>query len=124
MKNFSTLATILTLALCAGTTCLAQDPPSAQDARKPGSTPKPAATVPTDEAGIKRCIEERLAAAPSLAGQKITVEVRNKFPRLTGKVQNSRMKGTATRIANGKSCGGRQTVNDLEAAEITPIKKQ
>ena len=113
MKTLTTITTILTLALLASI-APAQDKSSAPKPKAKQSE-KVSAAAPTDAAGIKTCIEQRLANAPSLSGQKITVTVLGKVPRLTGKVATSTQKGTATRIAKSKTCGGSGVMNDLEA---------
>lgn len=68
-----------------------------------------------DDQKVQTCIVERLAAAKSLAGQKITVVVKDNVPTLSGQVEDSRQKGTATRIAHSKACGAEKPINKIEA---------
>src|SRR6476646_1169194 len=73
------------------------------------------ATAPKDDAGIQKCIGDKLAASASLKSQGITAAVSNGTATLTGKVKNAGSKGAATNIA--KSCGAKSVTNDITIAE-------
>ena len=78
------------------------------------------------DALTKVCVEQRLAAAPSLAGQPITVSVFEGIATLRGTVADTRKKGTATRVAKSKTCGATKAINKLNAQttiKIQPKKK-
>jgi len=74
------------------------------------------ATAPKDDAGIQKCIGDKLAASASLKSQGITAAVSNGTATLTGKVKNAGSKGAATNIA--KSCGAKSVTNDITIAEL------
>jgi|GEM_PF-6562458 len=74
-----------------------------------------------DDKEVQACIAERLANSKSLAGQKITVVVKDNVPTLSGQVEDSRQKGTATRIAHSKVCGAEKPVNQIKAKVSRPF---
>src|SRR5438128_7119127 len=74
-----------------------------------GKQPEANATISTDDAGIQKCISEKLAAAPSLKSQGFTVSVSGGVATLTGNAKNAGSKGSATMIA--KRCGAQSVVN-------------
>jgi len=57
------------------------------------------ATAPKDDAGIQKCISDKLAASASLKTQGISATVSNGTATLTGKVKNAGSKGAATNLA-------------------------
>lgn len=85
-----------------------------------GQTPSKTYT----DADIKTCVSTRLADAPSLAGETITITVEHGLVTLTGKISDSRKKATATRIARSKTCGATEADNRLQAAQKIAISKK
>ena len=73
-------------------------------------------TAPKDDAGIQKCISDKLAASASLKTQGITAAVSNGSATLTGKVKNAGSKGAATNIA--KSCGAKTVNNNIAINEL------
>ena len=77
----------------------------------------------SSDADIKTCVEQRLGAAKSLAGERITVSVKDGLVTLTGSVSDSRKKATATRVARGLACAATEADNRLEAKRKLNIRK-
>ena len=74
------------------------------------------ATAPKDDAGIQKCISDKLAASASLKTQGISATVSNGTATLTGKAKNAGSKGAATNVA--KSCGAKSVTNNITIAEV------
>lgn len=74
------------------------------------------ATAPKDDAGIQKCISDKLAATASLKTQGITAAVSNGTATLTGQAKNAGSKGAATNIA--KACGAKNVTNNITIAEV------
>jgi osmotically-inducible protein OsmY len=104
----SSLLLLVTLALGAA----AQEATKEKAKDKAKSEARKAA-MPTDDAGIQKCITDKLAASASLKEQSITVAVSNGEVTLTGAVKTVGSKGAATRIA--KNCGAKKVANNLTA---------
>jgi len=81
-----------------------------------GNSKSSKAAAPKDDAGIQKCISEKLAASASLKTQGITVAVSNSTATLTGQAKNAGSKGAATNIA--KSCGAKSVTNNITIAEV------
>lgn len=80
-------------------------------------------TIFADDATIKTCVVEHLAKAKSLAGETITVMVKDNAVTMTGQVKTARQKGTATRVAKAKACGASAVKNELTALEPLNLRK-
>jgi osmotically-inducible protein OsmY len=87
--------------------------------------PKPQkVSMPTTDADIQKCIEEKFASAASLKDKKPTVSVSGGVAIITGEAKNGGAKGAATKIA--KSCGAKEIKNNLTVAASTkkPTEKK
>ncbi len=91
---------------------------TAQDMqKKPDAKPKAAKTkaaMPTTDADILKCIQDKFANAASLKDKPPSVTVANGVATITGEAKNGGAKGAATRYA--KSCGAKQVKNDMTMA--------
>lgn len=90
--------------------------------KKPTKAQK--ASMPTTDADIQKCIEEKFASAASLKDKKPTVSVSGGVATITGEAKNGGAKGGATRIA--KSCGAKEIKNEMTVAASTkkPMEKK
>jgi len=89
---------------------------SAQEMQKKTSEAKPAKTkktVPTTDAEIQKCIEEKFANAASLKDKKPGVTVSGGVATITGEAKSGGAKGAVTNMA--KSCGAK-VKNDMTVA--------
>ena len=84
-----------------------------------GLSKSPELAPPVDDAGIQKCIEDKLAASASLKTEGISVSVANGVATLTGHVKNAGSKGAATNLA--KSCGPKSVANNITVATSVPI---
>lgn len=105
MKQLLTL--ICGLCLTA-TLAFAQDAQPAQGemVKKSKKTEK---AMPTADPDIQKCIQDRLANAPKLKSEPITVAVANGEATLSGNVKAG--KGSVTSMA--KSCGAKKVTNNI-----------
>lgn len=103
----SSLVLVSALALVA----VAQDPTPAKSGMEKAKTTKKVAAVPTDDAGIQKCITDKLAASAALKGEGFTVTVKDGEATITGTTKIAGRKGGATRIAKG--CGAKKVVNNV-----------
>lgn len=91
-------------------------PPKPQTAgkqTKPAKPAKPAKvtkTVPTDDAGIQQCIQERLSKT-KMAGEGFQVAVSGGAATFTGSTKVAGHKGGVSGLA--KSCGAKSVVNNI-----------
>ncbi|MEP7272084.1 MAG: BON domain-containing protein [Acidobacteriota bacterium] len=112
------------VALCAALAlCVVAKAPTKTISKTAQKTPvahltKAKPVVKTD-AEIQSCIEQKLAAAPRLKDQHLTVAVVNGVSTFTGVAKNAGSKGSVSGLA--KSCGARSVVNHItvEAAMKT-----
>ncbi len=91
----------------------------AQEMQKQPATPKakPAkakAAMPTSDADIQKCIQDRFANSPSMKDKPPTVSVSGGVATITGEAKNGGQKGAATRSA--KSCGAKEVKNEMTVA--------
>ena len=84
-----------------------------------GLNKSPGILAPVDDAGIQKCIQDKLAASATLKSEGITVSVTNGVATLTGRVKNAGSKGAATNVA--KSCGPTSVANNITVATAAPI---
>ena len=77
---------------------------------KPPKTPKTPKVVPTDDAGIKTCIEGELAKS-KMAGEGFAATVNGGAATFTGATKVPGHKGGVSGI--GKSCGAKSIVNNI-----------
>ena len=91
---------------------------TAQEMQKqPAPKPKPAkakAALPTSDADIQKCIQDRFANAPSMKDKPPSVSVSGGVATITGEAKNGGQKGSATRSA--KSCGAKEVKNEMTVA--------
>ena len=81
-----------------------------------GNSNSSKANAPKDDAGIQKCISDKLAASASLKTQGITAAVSNGTATLTGQAKNAGSKGAATNIA--RSCGAKSVTNNITIAKV------
>jgi osmotically-inducible protein OsmY len=98
------LSVISLLATCAINVVAQEKKPDAKPAKA-----KPA--MPTSDPDIQKCIDDKLANAPSLKDKKPTVTVSGGVATITGEAKNGGAKGAATGIA--KRCGAKEVKNEL-----------
>ncbi len=110
MKKFSVFVAAICLAAFVSLGVSAQTKPADAKPAKPAKAEKPK-PAPKSDAEIQQCITDKLAAAPKLKDQKITVSVSGGVATLTGEVSNGGSKGAATKIC--KSCGAKSTKNNI-----------
>jgi osmotically-inducible protein OsmY len=93
---------------------------SAQEMQKqPKAKPaKEKAAMPTSDADIQKCIQERFANAQSMKEKPPTVSVSGGVATITGEAKNGGQKGSASRMA--KACGAKEIKNEMTVA---PKKK-
>lgn len=117
MKKTLVLLSSLTLIVLLALSATAQEMQ-----KKPPKTQK--ASVPTTDADIQKCIEEKFANAASLKDKKPSVSVSGGVATITGEAKNGGAKGGATKIA--KSCGAKDVKNEMTVAASTkkPTEKK
>jgi osmotically-inducible protein OsmY len=91
----------------------------AQEMQKQPAAPKakPAkakAAMPTSDADIQKCIQDRFANSPSMKDNLPKVSVSGGVATITGEAKNGGQKGAATRSA--KSCGAKEVKNEMTVA--------
>ncbi|NOT58787.1 MAG: BON domain-containing protein [Acidobacteria bacterium] len=79
--------------------------------KKPAKAKK---AMPTTDAEIQKCIEERFANSESMKGNPPKVTVSGGVATITGEAKNGGQKGGATRSA--KSCGAKEVKNEMTVA--------
>lgn len=91
----------------------------AQEMKKtPAAKPdKAKAVVPTSDADIQKCIQDKFANAPSMKDKAPTVSVSGGVATITGEAKNAGQKGSASRMA--KACGAKEIKNEM----TMPMKK-
>lgn len=77
------------------------------------------ADKPTTDPDIQKCLQDRLANAPKLKSETITVAVANGEATLTGNVKAG--KGSVTSMA--KSCGAKKVINNIVQESTAKPKK-
>lgn len=95
----------------------------AQNTAKPAKTktpkaPKAAKVVPTDDAGIQKCINDKFSTQEKMKAYGLSATVSGGVATLTGTVPNGGAKGNATRTA--KRCGAKSVTNNIT---VTPKPK-
>ncbi len=100
---------------------------SAQEMQKKTSEAKTAKTkpaLPTIDADIQKCTDEKFANAASLKDKKPSVSVSGGVATITGEAKNGGAKGAATKIA--KSCGAKDVKNNMTvaASDKKPTEKK
>lgn len=106
-----TLITLLTLSV------------TAQDMqKKPAKTQK--ASMPTTDADIQKCIEEKFTNAASMKDKKAGVSVSGGVATITGEAKNGGTKGGATKMA--KACGAKEVKNQMTVPAMAkkPVEKK
>lgn len=110
-----TMILMFTIALLAinvaaqtATTTTNTQTPAKQTTKK---EPKQAKKIPTSDADIEQCITTKIAKAPKLGKDNLTVTVSGGAATLTGNVPDPGSKGGAGSI--GKSCGAKSVVNNI-----------
>ena len=89
----------------------------AQEMQKQPATPKakPAkAAMPTSDADIQKCIQDKFANAPSMKDKPPSVSVSGGVATITGEAKNGGTKSAATRYAKG--CGAKEVKNEMTMA--------
>jgi osmotically-inducible protein OsmY len=125
---------LLTLIIGCALTALLATGAAAQDMQKKPADAKPmeksvekkappkAAMTPRSDDEIKKCLEEKLANAPSMKDKKPSFTISNGKVTLTGEAKNGGQKGAATRMA--KACGAKEVDNQMTmAAKPAAMKK-
>ena len=103
------LFTLVCGLLLTATLTLAQDAQPAQGEMTKKSKKSEKAAQPTTDPDIQKCIQDRLANAPKLKSETITVAVANGEATLTGNVKAG--KGSVSSMA--KSCGAKKVTNNI-----------
>ena len=106
-KNVLWLCVFTLLTTCAFTAMAQEKKPDAKPA-------KTKAAMPTTDADIQKCIDDKFANAPSMKDKKPTVAVSGGVATITGEAKNGGAKGAATKIA--KSCGAKEVKNEMTVA--------
>jgi osmotically-inducible protein OsmY len=87
----------------------------AQDMQKQSAPKKkPAKEMPTSDADIQKCIQDRFANSASMKDNPPKVTVSGGVATITGEAKNGGQKGAATRSA--KSCGAKEVKNEMTVA--------
>jgi osmotically-inducible protein OsmY len=113
MKKMFFVMCSLALLLAFGSAISAQEMQK-KPADKPAKTKKEKPPMPTTDADIQKCIQDKLAEAPSLKANPPKVSVSGGVATITGEAKNGGQKGAASRIA--KSCGAKEIKNDMTVA--------
>ena len=114
------ITALCSASLLVALTCLV----NAQDMQKqPGTKPaaKPAkakAAMPTSDADIQKCIQDKFASAPSMKDNPPLVSVSGGVATIKGEAKNGGQKGAASGIA--KRCGAKEVKNEM----TMPAKKK
>ncbi|MBI1760215.1 MAG: BON domain-containing protein [Acidobacteria bacterium] len=105
---------VLTIAVFVLLTCnvMAQDMQKKTEAKPKAAKAK--AALPTADADILKCIQDKFAGAASLKDKPPSVTVSGGTATITGEAKNGGAKGAATRYAKG--CGAKQVKNDMTVA--------
>lgn len=85
----------------------------AQEMQKQKPT-KAKRAMPTTDAEIQKCIEDRFAKSESMKANPPKVTVSGGVATITGEAKNAGQKGGATRSA--KSCGAKEVKNEMTVA--------
>ena len=89
----------------------------AQEMQKQPAAPKakPAkAAMPTSDADIQKCIQDKFANSPSMKDNPPKVSVSGGIATITGEAKNGGQKGAASRLA--KLCGAKEVKNEMTMA--------
>jgi osmotically-inducible protein OsmY len=86
----------------------------AQEMQKQPKAKPAKAAMPTSDADIQKCIQDRFANAPSMKDNPPKVTVSGGVATITGEAKNGGQKGAATRSA--KSCGAKEVKNEMTVA--------
>jgi osmotically-inducible protein OsmY len=87
--------------------------------KQPKAKPaKEKAAMPTSDADIQKCIQDKFANAPSMKDKAPMVSVSGGVATITGEAKNGGQKGSASRMA--KACGAKEIKNEMTVA---PKKK-
>ena len=112
MKSMKTIIGSAALAGLLALAAVAQTPAPATKTVAPVKAAKPAKTVATkSDADIQVDIQKRLAAAPKLKSENISVAVSNAVATFTGSVKNAGSKGGVSSLA--KAAGAKKVVNNI-----------
>ena len=110
------ITALCSASLLVALTCLV----NAQDMQKqPGTKPaaKPAkakAAMPTSDADIQKCIQDKFVGAPSTKDKPPTVSVSGGVATITGEAKSGGQKSGASRMA--KACGAKEVKNEMTMA--------
>jgi osmotically-inducible protein OsmY len=122
---FAVMSSLVLLAMLALSAAAQEKKSTGEMKEKTQSTAKThykqKAAMPTDDAGIQKCIAEHLAASAKLKDQGFIAVVSNGEATLTGTAKNVGSKGAATRIA--KSCGAKKVANNITTPAPPPPPK-
>jgi osmotically-inducible protein OsmY len=116
MKQLLTLVCGICLTV---TLTFAQDTQPAQGEMTKKTKKSEKAALPTTDPDIQKCIQDRLANAPKLKSETITVAVTNGEATLSGNVKAG--KGSVTTMA--KSCGAKKVTNNIVQESTAKSKK-
>ena len=112
MKSMKTIIGGAALAGLLALAAVAQTPAPATKTVAPVKAAKPAKTVTVkSDADIQADIQKRLAAAPKLKSENISVAVSNAVATFTGSVKNAGSKGGVSSLA--KAAGAKSVVNNI-----------
>ena len=75
---------------------------------------KAKAAMPTSDADIQKCIQDKFANSPSMKDNPPKVSVSGGVATITGEAKNGGQKGAASRQA--KSCGAKEVKNEMTMA--------
>ena len=112
MKSMNTIISGAALAGLLALAAVAQTPTTATKTVAPVKAAKPMKTVAAkSDADIQSDIQQRLAAAPKLKSENISVAVSNAVATFTGSVKNAGSKGGVSSLA--KAAGAKKVINNL-----------
>lgn len=120
MNNLKTIIGGVTLVGLLALGAIAQTPA----ANKPMHATKPAKTIPVakSDAEIQTDIQKRLAAAPKLKSENISVAVSGGVATFTGTVSNSGSKGGVSSLA--KAAGAKKVINSITVQKMAKAAKK
>ena len=120
MTKMKTMISSLALVGVLAFGALAQTPMAAKTMH--ATKPAKAAPAAKSDADIQADIQKRLAAAPKLKSENISVAVSNGVATFSGMVNNSGSKGGVSNLA--KAAGAKQVVNNITVQKTAKVAKK
>ncbi|GAC1400509.1 MAG: hypothetical protein NVSMB56_15570 [Pyrinomonadaceae bacterium] len=117
----SALMLMVGMAFAQGTATNTAKPAKTKAPKAAKASKAPKAAVPTDDAGIEKCISDKFSTQEKMKAYGLSVKVSGGVATLTGTVPNGGSKGNATSTA--KRCGAKTVANNITVTPKTKAPK-